>query len=186
MSNQGVTSIAQALGQLAAGDVSGTSSGAGKLLVMAASRAGMSYSDLLTKGINDSTINDLMEQMVEYLATIANSNKVVQSQLANIYGLRTSDIQAIRNLTNEDLNAIYGSKDYAFLNYQGGLNKLTTMAATIGKRMNQGEMMTNLIDNFRSTLATGIANNPILYGLWSMSNMLDQLVGGIPIPSIGT
>lgn len=184
MSNQGVSSIAQALGQLAAGDVSGTSSGAGKLLVMAASRAGMSYSDLLTKGINDSTINDLMEQMVEYLATIANSNKVVQSQLAGIYGLRTSDIQAIRNLTNEDLNAIYGSKDYAFLNYEGGINKLTAMAATIGKRMNQGEMMTNIIDNFRSTLATGIANNPILYGLWSMSNMLDQLVGGIPIPSI--
>lgn len=182
MSNQGVSSIAQALGQLAAGDVSGTSSGAGKLLVMAASRAGMSYSDLLTKGINDSTINDLMEQMVEYLSTIANSNKVVQSQLANIYGLRTSDIQAVANLTTSDMKSIYSQN----LNYDTGLSKLNQMAKTIGSRMNQGEMMTNLIDNFRSTLATGIANNPVLYGLWSMSNMLDQLVGGIPIPSIGT
>lgn len=181
MSNQGVSSIAQALGQLASGDVSGTSSGAGKLLVMAASRAGLSYSDLLTKGINDSDINTLMESMVDYLRTIADSNKVVQTQLAGVFGLRTSDIRAAGNLTNSDIKNIYGKS----LSYAGGVGALQEMAATIWTRMSSGEMMTNLIDNFKSTLATGIANNPILYTMWTISNMLDQLVGGIPIPTIG-
>lgn len=181
MSNQGVEAIANALGQLASGDVSGTTSGAGKLLVMSASRAGLSYSDLLTKGINDSDINLLMENMVEYLKTIADSNKVVQTELAGIYGLRTSDIVAASNLTNADLSNIRGKS----LDYGGGINSLNMMARTIWTRMSAGEMMGNLIDNFKSTLATGVANNPLLYAMWTISNMLDQLVGGIAIPSIG-
>lgn len=181
MSNTGVTSIANALGQLASGDVSGTTSGAGKLLVMSASRAGLSYSDLLTKGINESQINSLMENMVEYLKTIADSNKVVQTELARVYGLQTSDIVAASNLTGVDVTNIYSNS----LDYGGGINALNKMARTIGLRMSTGEMMTNVIDNFKSTLATGIANNPLLYAMWTISNMLDQLVGGIPIPTIG-
>lgn len=181
MSNSAVSSIAQALGQLASGDISGTSSGAGKLLVMSASRAGLSYSDLLTKGINDSQINALMENMVEYLKTIADSNKVVQTQLAAVYGLRTSDIQAASNLSGTDITNIYGSS----LDYGGSINMLNKMARTVMLRTSTGEMMNNLIDNFKFTLATGVANNPALYALWTISNMLDEMVGGIPIPSIG-
>ena len=180
MSQSGIQSIANALGQLASGDVSGTSSGAGKLLVMAASRAGLSYSDLLTKGINDSQINALMENMVEYLKSIADSNKVVQTQLAGVYGLKTSDIQAASNLSGVDITNIYGNS----LDYGGGINALNKMARTVWQRISVGEMMNNVIDNFKYTLSTGIAGNPVLYSLWTISNMLQELTGGIPIPMI--
>ena len=182
MSNQAVSSIAQALGQLAAGDVSGTGSGAGKLLVMAASRAGLSYSDLLTKGINNSDINTLMEKMVEYLGTIADTNKVVQTQLAAVYGLTTSDIQAVSNLSGADITNIFQNG----LDYGGGVNALNKMARTIGSRVSMGEKLENLMDNFQYTLSTGIANNPAMYLMWNLSNMLDDLAGGIAIPAIST
>ena len=39
------------------------------------------------------------------------------------------------------------------------------MAATIGTRMSTGEMMNNVIDNFKTTLAAGIADSPALYAL---------------------
>jgi len=122
-----------------------------------------------------------MKAMVEYLKTISTDNKVVQSQLANVYGLRTSDIESIRNLSTTDIKNITNET----LSYSGALDKLSSMAASIGSRMSMGEMMTNVIDNFKATLSTGIANNPALYAMWTASNMLDQLVGGIPIPSIG-
>lgn len=181
MSQGGVQAIANALGQLASGDISGTSSGAGKLLVMSASRAGLSYSDLLTQGINNSEINSLLESMVGYLQTIADSNKVVQTQLAGVYGLTTSDIQAARNLNVKDIKGI----NNANLNYSGAVSNLLRMGSTIGSRMSMGEMLGNITDNLKFTLSAGIAENPALYAIWSIANMLDQLVGGIPIPSIG-
>ena len=181
MSQGAIQNLATALGQLASGDVSGTTTGAGKLLVMAAARSGLNYSELLTEGINDSDINKLLANVVDYLGTIADSNKVVQSQLANVFGMTTSDIQAAKNLQRSDIQNIYGNT----VDYNQGISSLNQMASSIWKRMSLGEMMQNVMDNFNFTLASGIAENPVLYSLWSISNMLDELVAGIPIPTIG-
>ena len=179
MSSGAIGSIAEALGALGSGDVSATESGAGKLLVMAASRAGLDYSQLLTQGLDDSEMNSLLKSMVSYLGEIANSNKVVQTQYAAIYGLHTSDIMAAQNLQSSINNiSKYG------LSYSGGINALNQMAGTIASRQNMGEWLENATSNLEYTLASGIASNPALYGIWKVSNMLDQLVGGISIPSI--
>lgn len=182
MSGEAISNIAQALGQMASGDVSGVSSGAGKLLVMSAAKAGIPYNELLTKGINDSQINNLLESMVEYLKTIADSNKVVQSQYAAVFGLRTSDIIAAANLGQGDINNI---ARYSLSN-RGALSSLYSMGGSISSRMGLGEKMSNALDNLQYTMASSIASNPALYALWSISGMLDELVGGIPIPFINT
>lgn len=162
MSQQGITSIAQALGELASGNISNIDSGAGRLLVMAASRSSnLNYSDMLTKGINDSEINELMYSMVNYLAQIANSNKVVQTQYAGIFGLNTSDIVAAGNLKKSGLADVASSG----LTYAGSINALNKMAASIGSRQNMGEWLDNLMGNFQYTFASGIAENPALYGI---------------------
>lgn len=160
MSSQAVSSIANALGNLASGNISDTSSGAGKLLVMSASRAGLPYAELLTQGINDSDINSLMKAMVSYLQEIANSNKVVQSQYASIFGLNTADIVAARNLTG----SINNISQYN-LNYSGAVNQLSHMGRTIGERLSLGEMMSNAASNFQYSIAEGIANSPAMYAL---------------------
>lgn len=178
--------LAGALGQLAAGNVEGiTNGGYGNLLVMAASNAGLSIGDALQKGLNEGNTNKLMRAMVEYLQGIYTETKdslVVQQQYAKVFGLTASDLKAISNLNLNDIDAISNNS----LGYAGMLAQLNTMANSMYKRTSQTEMLTNLTGNMKYTMAAGIANNPLLYSIWTMSNLLEDVVGGIEfnIPTI--
>lgn len=181
MSSSAVGNISNALGQLLSGDISGTESGAGKLLVMAAANSGVDYAKLLTDGINSSDINLLMESMVSYLQEIASDNKVVQSQMAGIFGIQTADIRAAKNLTGVVNDIFKSGQNY---NSNSAMGMLSSMLGSVGSRMSMGAMLENLTDNFKYTLAEGIASNPALYGILSIGNLLEETVGGINIPTI--
>ena len=182
MSSSAVGNISSALGQLLSGDISGTESGAGKLLVMAAANSGVDYAKLLTDGINSSDINLLMESMVSYLQEIASDNKVVQSQMAGIFGIQTADIRAAKNLTGVVNDIFKSGQNY---NSNSAMGMLSSMLGSVGSRMSMGAMLENLTDNFKYTLAEGIASNPALYGILSIGNLLEETVGGINIPTVG-
>jgi hypothetical protein len=185
MSNEAVNSISQTLGQIAAGQIDGlTNGGAGNLLVMAASDAGLSIADILTSGINSKETNELMQAVVNYLAEIAESSKdnnVVQQQLANVFGVKASDLRAATNLTSKNsVGAIYDNS----MAYGDMLGYLYGMAGSIGARTSLGEMMTNVWNNVQYTMAGGMASNPATYMLYKTATLLDNTVGGIPIPDI--
>lgn len=178
--NQGsVTSIANALGELAAGNISGiTSDGAGNLIVMAASNAGLSIADMLSEGLNDSDTNKLMTAMVQYLQGIYSETKdsnVVAQQYANVFGLKASDLKALANLSMTDVKNVASNS----LSYSGMLSQLNSMANSMYARTSTGELLQNLKDNLTYTMAAGIANNPALYMMYEMAQMLDSAVGGI-------
>ena len=182
MSNQAVSSIASALGQLGSGNVSSLSGNQGlqNLMVMAASRAGLSYASLLTGGLTEQSTNALLQSMVDYLAEIAGSdNMVVRSQLAAVFGMSVSDIAATANLVRSSAD-IYKST----LGYQGAMNSLTSMANSMYQRVSMGGMMQNIWDNLQYGMAEGIATNPALYAIWKAANMLDATTGGIALPAI--
>ena len=142
MSRNAVQGIAQVFGQLAAGDISGlTGNGMGNLMVMAANQAGLSIADILAKGIDDSDTNKLMNAMVQYLQEIAISSedsRVVQQQIAKVYGLSASDLRAAKNIGTT--GSVYNNS----MSYQGGINKLYDMASSMWQRTSMGEMMTNI------------------------------------------
>lgn len=171
--------IASALGQLASGNVEGiTNGGTGNLLVMAANAAGLSVGEILQKGITEGETNQLMKAMVMYLRGIYSETQdslVVQQQYAKVFGLTASDLKAISNLSISDITGISNTN----LGYSGMMNQLTNMSNSMYKRTSQAEMLTNLTGNMKYSMAAGIANSPILYSLWTMSNMLEDLVGGI-------
>ena len=184
MSQGAVSSIASALGMLGSGNITGLtgSSGMQNLLVMAASRAGLSYSDLLTGGLTSDNTNKLLAAMVGYLAQIADTtkdNRVVRSQYANIFGLSVSDITAMSNLA-PSIKQLLGSN----LDYGGAMQSLTNTANSIWQRTSIGEMMSNVWSNVQYQMATGVASNPALYGIWKVANALTDLVGGIALPDI--
>ena len=57
---------------------------------MAANEAGIPISDILTRGITSEETNNLMQAAVNYLAELsasAKDNRVVQQQLANVFGV---------------------------------------------------------------------------------------------------
>ena len=183
MSSNAVSSIATALGQLGSGDVSGLagSSAMQNLIVMAASRVGLSYADMLTGGLTAETTNTLLSSMVDYLQEIAESdNKVIKSQYSQIFGLTSADLVAAKNL-GETVSSLAQNT----LDYSGAINELYYQMNQLPTRLSVGEMTGNLIDNVKYTLAQGIANNPVTYALWEMTDMIEGLSGGLQLPTLG-
>lgn len=178
MSQNATTSIASALGKLAAGDVSGlTSDSTGNLIIMAANNAGISISDALRDGLDESATNKLMEAIVSYLSDIyeeSKGSKVLQQQFANIYGLTASDLKAITNL-NGSTSTIASSR----LNYNSAMSQLMSMANTMGQRTSMSEMLNNVWDNALYGLSASMADSPVLYALWKSASALKDLTGGI-------
>lgn len=183
MSQSATQSIADALGKIAAGQIEGlTNGGAGNLLIMAANDAGLSIADILTDGINSSDTNKLLQAAVNYLAELSESaadNKVVQQQLADVFGVKASDLRAATNLVLPGTTkSIYSNS----MTYNNMLSQLTNMASTMGSRTSIAEMMTNFWENGQYTLASSMASNPVSYFIYKMAKVVDDAVGGIDLP----
>jgi hypothetical protein len=183
LSDSTVSSLAQAIGYLGSGNISGLESMGGmrNLLVMASSRSGnLNYADMLAQGLDSSQTNELLKSVVEYIQEIASTNnKVVQSQYASLFGITLSDMTAAKNLRTS-LDDIANST----LNYAGAINELTSSMSSMGSRMSVATMMDNVWSNLQYGLATNIADNPMLFGLWKVTDMIQGLTGGINIPFI--
>ncbi len=183
MSREAVQGLGGVLGKLASGQIDAiTNGGQGNLVIMAANQAGLSVADLLNNGLNSQTTNELMNAMVDYLAKIAKDagdSKVIQQQMASVYGMTASDLKAAVNLSSSR-SAV--ARDG--LTYSGAINNLYSMANSMYARTSIGEMMGNAFDNFQYTMAAGIANNPALYAMYKTAGLLDAVTGGIALPDI--
>ena len=183
-SDTAIGKISQALGYLGSGNVSGLASDAEmqNLIVMAASRAGMSYSDLLIDGLDSSNTNELLKSMVDYLGEIANSdNKIVKSEYAKVFGMSVSDLTAIKNLES-DLTSITKSS----MSYRDSINELYDQMNQLTSRISIAGMLQNMFDNVNYSIGTGIADNPATYALWQVTSMIEDLTGGINLPTVST
>lgn len=47
-------------------------------------------------------------------------------------------------------------------------------------------MITNIFENLKYSTAATIGNDPVLYSTYMIASMLDDTVGGIAIPSVGS
>ncbi len=185
MSQNAVTTIANALGQIASGQVDAlTGNGAGNLLVMAANEAGLSIAEILAEGLDSKNTNKLLQATVNYLAEIAESSKgnnVVQQQLANVFGVKASDLKAAVNLAEPgSTKDVFGKN----LTYGNMIKQLNDMANSMILRTSVGEFMTNVWENAQYSIASSMANNPITYLTYKLAGLLDEAVGGIDLPFI--
>lgn len=184
MSDSTVTNIATTLGQLAAGQIEALNgSGTGNLLIMAANEAGLSIADILKDGLDSETTNKLLEATVSYLAQIAqqSDSKVVQQQLAGVFGMKASDLQSVMNLVADNSNTVKNIANNNLTN-EGMLLELAVRAATMSTRVDMATMMNNLWENVQYSMAAGIAMNPAMFGLYKMGGLLQDTTGGIDIP----
>ena len=183
MSDSAVQGLGSVLGKLASGQIDAiTNGGQGNLVIMAANQAGLSVAELLNNGLNSQTTNELMNAMVDYLAKIAKDagdSRVIQQQMASVYGMTASDLKAAANLAKST-----GAVSRNGLTYGAAIARLNSMANSMWKRTSVGEMMGNAFDNFQYTLAAGIANNPMLYATYKAAGLLDAVTNGIALPDI--
>ena len=185
MSQGSAQKLSGVIGQIAAGQLEGLTSGGGSnLAIMAAGRAGLSIADMMSQGLDASDTNKLMTAMVEYLGDIYNEtkdNRVIQQQYAGIFGITASDLKAAANLAGS-----VGNISKNGLSYNAAINQLYNMAGSMYQRTSMGEMLTNMKSNAMYSMAGSIANNPVLYGINEMANLLDTFAGGIQLPFINT
>ena len=173
--------LAEAIGYLGSGNVSGFGSSSMQgLLTIAASRSGMDIGSLLNNGLNASSANALLNAVANYMVEIgSNQNNVVRSQLAQTFGLNVSDIRAAQQLS-KDFNSINNN----MLSYWGMYGTLNNQMLALPTRLSMGEMIQNVFDNSMFSLAEGIAGNPALAAIWKITDMIQSTTGGINIPAI--
>ena len=183
MDDNTLTGLATAINALSTGDVEAmASSEQMNLIVMAANRAGISYADLLTHGVNSENVNDLLSNIVAYWSEIANtSNQVVKNQYSKLFGLSMTDMTAIKNVTQADMDKIYNEK----LSYSGMRNELSLQLLQIPLRMAASEMLDNVMDNVITGIGMNIAASPGAAATWVLNSLVKDATGGINIPTIG-
>lgn len=185
VSDSAVSTIAEGLNYLGTGNVEALNSNDSlqTLMAMSASRAGISYADILTGGLDANTTNKLMKSMVEYLSDIASNtdnNQVTKAAYSTLFGMNITDLLSISNISTNDLEAIYNSS----LTYQNALDELNTQLNSVSSRLHISQIIDTIVDNASSATALSIGNNAATYGLWKVLNIVEGLTGGIDIPFI--
>lgn len=178
LSDQAVATIASGINALASGNINTLNSNQplSVLMNMSATNAGLSYSDLLTQGLNASNVNDLMRSMVDYLGTIAENttdNQVLRSQWSDVLGITLTDLRAVSNLTNNDISAIYRSNT----TYDQSINETQNQLQTVVGRTAASERVQNMADNFMFNWGMNMAQNDAQYMTWYATQFVDQLLG---------
>lgn len=184
LSSNTVSTIAQGLSYLGTGNVEALSGNESlqSLLAMSASRAGLSYSDLLTGGIDANNTNLLLKSMVEYLKEIAENsgNNVTAASYANVFGMNTTDLVAINNLQQSQINSLYKST----LSIEEANGQLQSEMNQMFSRTHVSQILETGLENLMTTASTGIGSNMLTYGTWKILNIIEDLTGGIAIPAV--
>lgn len=184
LSSNTVSTIAQGLSYLGTGNVEALSGNESlqSLLAMSAARAGLSYSDLLTGGIDANNTNLLLKSMVEYLKEIAENsgNNVTAASYANVFGMNTTDLVAINNLQQSQINSLYKST----LSIEEANGQLQSEMNQVFSRTHVSQILETGLENLMTMASTGIGSNLLTYGTWKILNIVEDLTGGIAIPAI--
>ena len=179
-----ITKIATGINYLGSGNVAALAGDTQlqSLLAMSASRAGLSYSDLLVQGIDDSSVNTLLKSMVEYLAEIADDeNAVVKAAYGDVFNFSQSDLRAIKNLNPEDITNIYSQE----MSYSTAVDNLQSQLNQVGSRLSMTEMINNAFANFVYTAGESIGNSAAGAITWKMLTLIDSATGGdLKLPEI--
>lgn len=183
LSTNTISTLSQAISNVASGNVEALSSNTEmqNLVAMSAAKAGLDYAKILTGGMEGDTANKLLQSMVEYLREIATSEKnlVVKQAYGSVFGMSMSDFRAISNLQNEDISAISAET----MTYQNAIRSLNQQMNYLVVRTPIQEMMSNLFSNATYMIADGIVSNPATYALWEINKMVEEATGGINLPA---
>jgi len=184
MSSETINQIATGINYLATGDVTSLASNSQlqTLIAMSASQAGLSYSDMLIKGLDAETTNRLLEGMMSYLKDIAENsdNQVVRAAYGDVFNLSMSDMKAISNLSAGDISNISSQS----LSYGAMESELNSQFVKLLSRTSLTEMVDNLYNNVIFGVAEDLMNNPVTYGMYKMLGFMEDNNIDMNIPFI--
>ena len=180
LSENTLASIAQGINALGTGDISALSSNESlqRLIAMGASRVGLDYADILTRGITNNELNTLLESIVVYLQEISASNsQVVRSKYAELFGVTISDLTAIKNIDSQTLEAIKQQT----LTYKAAEKEYSNQINSLSSRLMLAAQLDTAYQNVIYSITSNAAMNPVAYLALKAADLMDTFAGGIPI-----
>lgn len=178
LSESAVSSIATGINYLGSGNVSALTSNTQlqTLLALATTRAGLSYGNIMTQGLSAENTNKILRSMVEYLKSIySSSNQAVKSAYGDIFGLSVADLRAITNLTEQDLDDIFGTS----ITYNQSIEKVDAVMSSVHKRMTLATKFENVVDNLKFTLGSNIAESRTMLDAYLISGLIRKTAGSL-------
>lgn len=174
LSDQAVNSISSAIGAVGSGNLKAINENMQNLVIMGANQVGLSYSDLLTGGLNAEQTDKLMTGMMQYLGTLEGNN-VVLSEYANIFGMAVSDLVAARNALPE-LENISSTTTVTFDTSSLGdyLNKYNDFL-----NKTPAALYDNLFENMLFGMGQNVSSNKSVYGLYKAGGLIGDITGGL-------
>lgn len=175
LSDKAVQSLAQAIGYVGSGDLSGiSSSGMQNLVIMGANRAGLSYGDLLTGGLTAEQTNALMTGMLQQLGSMSGNN-VVMSEYAKLLGVSVSDLKVARQAASElekISNTVIDTTERGLSKYLKKYNEYLNNTPSV--------LYDNLFSNRLFGMGMNVASTRLGYGSFKVGNLVTKLGGMIP------
>ena len=175
-STSSATSIAEALGKIGSGDFSSLGEGMQNLMVMAASRAGLSYADLLMGGLDSSKSEALLTSLLSYVANMSNmggGSNVAMNAVAKMFGVTVSDIRAAQQMNVSGIRVSDVSSDISdfLMNLASSTNKSTEASILFENLISNRALYGDLVSH---QLSQGIA------GLFSGIPIVGPLIASLP------
>ena len=180
VSQEAVGNIAQGLSYISTGNINALNSNQGMqtLFAMATENAGMSYSSMLTQGLDAEMVDTLMLSMVNYLGEIAKntSNQVVKSQWADILNMTVSDLRAVSNLTEADMAAISSQSN---LNFSQSRSSVASFLGSneFFNRYSSQELVANILENALFGKGMAISLDPTASTQYLLQSFHESLMG---------
>lgn len=173
--------IAEGINYLGTGNITALSSNQAlqNLLVLASQRGGVSYTDILSRGMSAEDANRLLYGLVDYVRSISGSN-VVRAQYADLFGITLTDMKVIQDMSVDTLKSLTQSA----MTYNDTLNELNYQLTQVSSRMHISEMIDNVLSNIMTSTGMTIAEVAPLYLTYKVADMIESVTGGIPISSL--
>ena len=182
MSSEGVTKIAKGIEYLATGNVEALNSD-DSLRTLFAAASGGAYSQILTGGLNATTVNELLASVVSYLRGISSdTNQVTKQALSGAFGgLSFSDLKALNNMTDNIIASIYETnKSYsdAMEETYNQLMYATTLYdyhdLTTNARVSPAQLFETAYENILYEYGIGIASDFGSYNTFRIASQLED------------
>lgn len=172
--------IAQGINYLGTGNITALSGNQSlqNLLLMGATRGGVSYTDVLTQGMTATDANKILYGIVDYIRSISGNN-VVRAQYAELFGISLTDMKVISDMTASTIRDLTKSA----MTYSDTLDELDYQLSQVSSRMHLSEKIENVMENILVSTGMEVASNAALYGTYRAAQMLESVTGGIPIPT---
>lgn len=179
VSDQVITTLAQGLGYLGSGDISGLTSNSAlqQLLVASANKSGgRSYGDILTTGATSADIASLLGGFRTLIEEVSDSGNIVAlNQYAKVFGLSMSDLKSVLNLTTEDIQMLTNTT----ASYAEMVTQVNNELKKAGSRTGGAEMLETLMQNVIDSAGTNIGSSMGGYLSWKMTGIAADMISGL-------